>query len=287
MRKQHLSDSAPSFKNQKDTMGLGYRPLRLFLALFLFNAIFAATVASQYSPIRIKVLTAEFHPVANSSPVPVNCDMQNFDAYCNESKNPTGENVMQVQDSDGHSFTISCSVDSRWSRCGPLSVGETYEARKGKHGLTVWMQASNGKETTRLYRLAGEDTGPESGAAANSTPSAASAALPRPAPAPQPVAVAPGQKASDAAPVPAPPPPSRSMQKDLSGNIMCNFSSIPPGAEITLDGKYVGNTPSGIPLSAGTHTVILSLPGFTQWKRDLTVSPGSDLTVSGILQKEQ
>ncbi|HEX2775185.1 MAG TPA: PEGA domain-containing protein, partial [Candidatus Acidoferrales bacterium] len=99
-------------------------------------------------------------------------------------------------------------------------------------------------------------------------------------------AVAPGQKASDAAPIAAPPPPSRSAQKDLPGNIMCNFSSIPSGAEITLDGKYVGNTPSGIPLSAGTHTVVLFLPGFTQWKRDLTVSPGSDLTVSGILQKE-
>ena len=83
-------------------MGLGYRPLRLFLALFLFNAIFAVTVASQYSPIRIKVLTAEFHPIANSSPVPTNCDMQNFDAYCNESKNPTGENIMQVPVSYTH-----------------------------------------------------------------------------------------------------------------------------------------------------------------------------------------
>jgi hypothetical protein len=286
MRKRHLKRFRPQLQKPKDTMGLGYRPLRLFLALFFFNAIFAATVASQYSPIRIKVLTAEFHPIADPSPVPTNCDMQNFDAYCNESKNPTGENIMQVQDGDGHSFTISCSVDSRWSKCGPLSVGETYEARKGKNGLTVWMQASNGKETTRLFRLAGEGTGPDSGAAASSQPSAASGAPPRPVPAPQPVAVAPGQKASDAAPIAAPPPPSRSAQKDLPGNIMCNFSSIPSGAEITLDGKYVGNTPSGIPLSAGTHTVILSLPGFTQWKRDLAVSPGSDLTVSGILQKE-
>jgi hypothetical protein len=67
---------------------------------------------------------------------------------------------------------------------------------------------------------------------------------------------------------------------------MCNFSSIPPGAEITLDGKYVGSTPSGIPLSAGTHSVVLSLPGFAQWKRDLTVSEGSDLSVSAILQKQ-
>jgi len=75
-------------------MGLGYRPLRLFLALFLLDAIFAATVASQYSPTRIKVLSAEFHAIADATPIPTNCDMQNFDAYCNESKNPTGENIM-------------------------------------------------------------------------------------------------------------------------------------------------------------------------------------------------
>ena len=33
--------------------------------------------------------------------------------------------------------------------------------------------------------------------------------------------------------------------------VRCNFTSSPPGAEITLDGKYVGNTPSEIAVSAG------------------------------------
>ena len=69
--------------------------------------------------------------------------------------------------------------------------------------------------------------------------------------------------------------------------VRCNFNSTPPGADITVDGKYLGNTPSEIPLSTGTHVVILSMPGFTQWKRDLTVTSGSELTVGAILQKEQ
>jgi hypothetical protein len=286
-------------------MGLGYRPIRPFLALFLCNAMLAATVASQYSPIRIKVLSAEFHPLADSNPVPKNCDMQNFDAYCNESKNATGESIMKVQDADGHSFTITCSVDSRWSKCAPLAVGESYEARKGKHGLTltVWVPNSNGKESTRQFRMAGDSPAPEVGAGANVPPSGAPDAQARPVPAPQPVAVAPGQKASASPPAAAPAPPpvvvpaprvvtaaapeSQSVQKVLPGSVLCNFTSIPPGAEITLDGKYAGNTPSGIALSAGTHAVVLSLPGFNQWKRDLTVSEGSDLTVTATLQKEQ
>jgi hypothetical protein len=54
-----------------------------------------------------------------------------------------------------------------------------------------------------------------------------------------------------------------------------------------VDGKYVGSTPSEIPLGTGTHVVVISTPGFAQWKRELTVLPGAELTVSAILQKEQ
>ena len=54
-----------------------------------------------------------------------------------------------------------------------------------------------------------------------------------------------------------------------------------------LDGKYVGSTPSKIELETGTHVVIVFMAGFTQWTRELTVLPGSELNVSAILQKEQ
>ncbi len=69
--------------------------------------------------------------------------------------------------------------------------------------------------------------------------------------------------------------------------IKCDFGSTPSGAEITTDGKYVGSTPSEIAITTGAHVVALSMPGFAQWKRELTVLPGSKLTVSAVLQKVQ
>ena len=184
-------------------MGSGYKTLRLLTAVLLFSTIFAVRLASQYSPTRIKVLSADFHSLGNANPVPKNCDLTNFDAYCNESRNPTGENIMRVQDSDGNSFTITCSVDSRWSKCAPLQVGESYEAKRGKHGLTVWIQNPNGKESTRQYRLADDAPAEQSGPAANSQPVAlpsqsGSLTIARP------LGVAPGQKAPAGAPTPAP-----------------------------------------------------------------------------------
>jgi hypothetical protein len=288
-------------------MGSGYKTLRLLTAVLLFSTIFAVRLASQYSPTRIKVLSADFHSLGNANPVPKNCDLTNFDAYCNESKNPTGENIMRVQDSDGHSFTITCSVDSRWSKCAPLQVGESYEAKRGKHGLTVWIQNPNGKESTRQYRLADDAPAEQSGPAANSQP----VALPSQSGSltiAHPLGVAPGQKAPATAPAPAPAAteststptaptpapmaptaapaaPAHPGQESVPGQVRCNFTSTPSGAEISIDGKYVGSTPSSISMSPGNHTVVFSMPGFAQWTRELSVAPGSDLTVNAILQK--
>jgi len=69
--------------------------------------------------------------------------------------------------------------------------------------------------------------------------------------------------------------------------VKCSFSSTPAGAEITLDGKFVGSTPSVLDVGVGPHVVEVSLPGFVQWKRELTVSAGSELTVNAVLQKAQ
>jgi hypothetical protein len=301
-------------------MGSGYRTLRSLLLVFLLVSVFAFNLASQYSPTRIKVLSADFHSLADANPIPKNCDSSNFDAYCNESKNATGENVMRVQDSDGKSFLITCTVDSRWSKCAPLQVGESYEARRGKNGITVWIQNPNGKESTRQYRLAGDGSSVTSDAAANSQPvvlPAQSGDLSNS----RPLNVAPGQKAALAptrnvspstsapaatvaapaastsapeptesssapmTPTPAAAPPAPAAQESVAGQVRCSFTSTPPGADITLDGKYVGSTPSAINVGAGSHTVVFSMPGFAPWTRELTVAAGSDLTVNAILQK--
>ncbi|MFY9906282.1 MAG: PEGA domain-containing protein, partial [Terriglobales bacterium] len=69
--------------------------------------------------------------------------------------------------------------------------------------------------------------------------------------------------------------------------VKCDFTSTPPGAEISVDWRYVGNTPSEIGLSAGTHIVVISMPGFAEWKRELTVGSDSELNVTAVLQKPQ
>ena len=70
-------------------------------------------------------------------------------------------------------------------------------------------------------------------------------------------------------------------------SVKCSFSSTPSGAEVTVDGRYVGSTPSVLSLIVGDHAVGVSLPGFAQWKRELTVSKGSELTVNAVLEKVQ
>jgi hypothetical protein len=258
--------------------------------LFLLNPAFAGD-ASPAFPLRLKVISSRFQGLNGGTPVPKDCDLQNFSAYCNESKDPTGQNILLLQDAAGTSYTVICTVDSRWSKCSSLPVGETFQARKDKHGLTILYQDSNGKDKKQFYQLI--SAVPASASAAAPAPSAASAPAAAPTVASTPVSATAAPAADSRAYVATPPPntPPRAptspapTQETSSEKVRCNFSSTPLGAEIMVDGKYVGNTPSGIGLSPGAHTVVLSMPGFTEWKRDLTVLPVSELTISAILQK--
>jgi hypothetical protein len=64
-------------------------------------------------------------------------------------------------------------------------------------------------------------------------------------------------------------------------------SSKPEGADIEIDGKFVGSTPSKIVLSAGDHEVVVSRSGFKPWRRTITITAGgSDITLSAELLSE-
>jgi hypothetical protein len=243
----------------------------LLLAAMLANA------APRTDLTRIKVLDSETRSVGlGGNDVPKNCDQVNFDAYCNNTKSALLTNTLLVQEGDGPPFRIACTIDSRFSRCTPLPKGESFDARRVKHGITVYYVDDKGKTRSQLYTLVDPDgkAGP---------PTSAAAVAPQPVPG----AVAPRQSS------PAPPPAApavaaqQASPEKVSEKATCNFSSTPAGADIILDGKYVGSTPSVIPLGTGSHVVVFSMPGFSQWKRELTVLPGSELTIGAILQKEQ
>ncbi|MGC1685552.1 MAG: trypsin-like peptidase domain-containing protein [Candidatus Acidiferrales bacterium] len=56
-----------------------------------------------------------------------------------------------------------------------------------------------------------------------------------------------------------------------AGNGMVTINSDTAGADIFVDGKFVGNTPSVLPLSAGMHHIAVSARGKKSWERDLEV----------------
>jgi hypothetical protein len=64
--------------------------------------------------------------------------------------------------------------------------------------------------------------------------------------------------------------------------------SDPIGADIMLDGDFVGNTPSILKVRPGTHYLILLLPGFKPWEQPLSLEPGGKLTtIRATLEKTE
>jgi hypothetical protein len=63
------------------------------------------------------------------------------------------------------------------------------------------------------------------------------------------------------------------------------FTSVPPGADIELDGGYAGNTPSTEAIPPGEHTVKITKTGYKAWERKMKTSVGH-INVSAQLEQE-
>jgi hypothetical protein len=63
------------------------------------------------------------------------------------------------------------------------------------------------------------------------------------------------------------------------------LESDPSGADIEIDGSFVGNTPSDVQMTEGEHTVAVKKTGFKDWERKLKVSGGSSVHLNAQLEK--
>jgi hypothetical protein len=68
--------------------------------------------------------------------------------------------------------------------------------------------------------------------------------------------------------------------------VQLQIASTPAGADIEIDGSFVGSTPSTVGVPSGQHQLSVKKPGFKTWERKITVSSGQ-VTVNATLESEQ
>lgn len=64
-----------------------------------------------------------------------------------------------------------------------------------------------------------------------------------------------------------------------------DITSTPVGADIEVNGKFVGNTPSSIHLDPGEYTIAVKKDGYAGWERSLKIT-GGNVNLVAELQKQ-
>jgi hypothetical protein len=82
-------------------------------------------------------------------------------------------------------------------------------------------------------------------------------------------------------PTPSQPTPSGTLS---TGTL--EVHSTPEGAEVYVDGAFIGNAPATLKLSPGQHTIRVTQSGFKDWSRDISVQAGSEAHLSASLDKQ-
>lgn len=70
-------------------------------------------------------------------------------------------------------------------------------------------------------------------------------------------------------------PPSVAAAPVTSVQASLAVDSTPPGADIEIDGAFVGNTPSIVAVAPGSHQIAVKKKGFSDWSKTLSVTGGT------------
>ena len=65
-----------------------------------------------------------------------------------------------------------------------------------------------------------------------------------------------------------------------------SISSTSEGADIEVDGSFMGNTPSAVELTSGEHTVAVRKSGYKVWERKIKLTSG-DIKLNAELEKAE
>jgi len=240
------------------------RHATILLGILCISVPWASAATNSLLTIKVISANTESTPLHDeNNGAPKDCSNFDYSAYCHHSRSAIVRQTMVVQDSNGKTYTIACTVDTIWSKCVSLPVGGVFSVEQIKRGIRVWYPNAKGKEVKQTYALVPADE------VRPGTPAAEEESLPT--------------VPANSADTPATAAVLQSSTAQSSSAV--RFTSTPAGAEISVDGNYVGNTPSTIAVGPGKHFIVLAMPGFSKWKRELLVSSGSDVTLTATLQK--
>src|SRR5579863_151447 len=65
-----------------------------------------------------------------------------------------------------------------------------------------------------------------------------------------------------------------------------NVSSNPTGADVLVDGDFVGNSPAALKLMPGKHAVTVKASGYKDWSKEISIQSGSEVQLTASLEKE-
>jgi hypothetical protein len=65
-----------------------------------------------------------------------------------------------------------------------------------------------------------------------------------------------------------------------------NVTAVDDSYEIFVDGAFVGNTPAKVKLAEGSHVVEVKKSGFKDYRKQIKISAGSELSLRATLDKQ-
>jgi len=83
-------------------------------------------------------------------------------------------------------------------------------------------------------------------------------------------------------------PKKKTLQEEAKSgkSLAVDFKSVPAGAEVTVDGYFVGHTPTTSKIPLGKHLVSITKWGYRSWQQELDVTDGGPLNVNPTLNKD-
>jgi hypothetical protein len=194
-------------------------------------------------------------------------------------------NTTLIVDEKGTGYVIACRaalVTNFW--CKKAEAGTTIQGQLQNGHLAVM----GGDKPHDYSVLTSANVGPLPVIQVPQPPEKKAQVQSKPSPTPpapaQPVAAAPVMAAKKPADNPEKSSGDASLTCTSPSGACVNFISEPLGADIYVDGKFAGNTPSALNLAPGSHDIRIESGKRTPWTRKLDVTAGSKITVRATLE---